>query len=217
MFRSILIVAGTLLGGATIWLSRDIPTKADMERPIKVLIGIGFFFMLFFAAVRFIDDYFWWTIPAVTFMAVIYYSVRKLGDTAALTEPDESNLWLAGVTAAVDDEKEKAVHEEDLDVMFWDNAAEPPDDGDFGVDRPRRFLDDYLIADEADLGPTPLELERLDEFIFTARHGYLIHDHDPDLMPCDVVTVTPRMSIADLIEIAQQHQCQTRDAEKVAA
>lgn len=210
MFRSILIVVGTLLGGAAIWLGRDIPTKANMKGPIKVLVGIGFFFMLFFAAVRFIDDYLWWTVPAVTFMAVIYYGIRKLDEIKVLTKPDESNLWLAGIEAAADDNKEKPVREESLDVMVWDDEAEPPDFDEEPA--PRRFLDDYFIADEADVMPTNLDLTKLNDFIFTARHGYLVHDRGADRGTCDVVTIIPGMSIADLIETAQNHFCDKEPA-----
>ena len=72
----------------------------------------------------------------------------------------------------------------------------------------RRFLDDFTIADEADLGPIELELDRLDEFMFTARHGYLIHQNlDPDTPPCDVITISPGMSLADLVDIAKLHNC----------
>jgi hypothetical protein len=202
MFRNALIMAATLLAGSSVLFARRIPTRADMKLLAYVVTGIGFFFMLFFTVVRFIDDYFWWSIPAVAFILVFHFAIRALDRINVLINRGEP--------------KEKLVQQEQLDAMLWDDAAEPPD-GDFEPGRPRRFLDDYLIADEADLGPTALELKRLDEFIFTARHGYLVHDHDPDLVPCDVLTVAPGMSVADLIEAAQQHQCRAQSAEQVAA
>lgn len=203
MYRTVLIIFATLLAGGAVTFGRQIPVKADMKNVTQILVGLGFFFMLFFAVIRFVDNYFWWSIPAVGFVCVVFYSIRRLDDINRLIAREKPSHWLtetlrsssptgAPMTA---EELQAALAAYD---MFHEEHPEPEE---------RRFLDDFFVADEADLGPNGLDLERLDDFIFTARHGYLVHDQDPDRAPCDVVTITPGMSVADLIDAAKLHKC----------
>jgi len=158
-------------------------------------------------------------VPTVAFTAVIYWAVRRLSDIDRLIRRQAVDEWLVEVTATAATTKEKTVRDyETLDeVLDFDDLDErdPDFDFDFGEvvesdDRPRRFLDDFVVADEANLppaGPTDVELEHLDEFVFTARHAYLIHDRGLDAAGCDVMTIEPGMSIADLIDAAKLHVC----------
>lgn len=204
MFRISLIVLATLLAGGAILLGHQAPVRADMKRPLQILAGISFFFMLFFVAVRVIDDFFWWTIPAVAFILAIGRSIRRLDDIHRLIQREKPNRWLTNViestpiTGALISEADMR---ETPDTIVWEDDVEP----DFVAER--RYLDNFFIADEADLGPHELDLEGLDQYVFTSRHAYLVHDHDPDKAPCDVLTVHPGMSLADLIEAAKQHEC----------
>jgi hypothetical protein len=213
MLRTALILLATLLASGAIVLARQIPVKADMKGSVTTLIGLSFFFTMFFAVVRFVDDYFWWTVPAVSFIAAFIYGFRRLDDINRLIRR-EGVTWLtetlasAPITGAYT--KGNGMHKEP-DLLNWDEEFRglvPPDE----EPPPRRFMDNFLIADEADLGPGELDLEHLDDFIFTARHGYLVHDQNPDRAPCDVMTISPGMSIADLIEAAKQHQCVKENA-----
>lgn len=210
MFRTFLIVLATVLAGGAVLLGRQIPVKADMKRPTEVLIGLGFFFMLFFAVIRFVDNYFWWSVPAVAFIAVNYYGLRRLDEITGLIHREQPDKWLADLLASgampvTGTTKEGEMH----DPVDYDEPYNYDGDLLFGdMEEPaHRFMDEFVIADEADLGPNELELERLDDFIFTSRHGYLVHDHDADRAPCDVMTILPGMSIADLIDAAKLHEC----------
>lgn len=204
MFRTALIVLAILLAGGAILLGHQAPIRADMKRPLQILAGISFFFMLFFAVIRFIDDFFWWTIPAATFMLATGRSIRRLDDVHRLIRREKPSRWLTDVVESTPITG-APITETDMretpDTIVWEDDIEP----DFAAER--RYLDNFFIADEADLGPHELDLEGLDQYIFTSRHGYLVHDHDPDKAPCDVLTIHPGMSLADLIDAATQHEC----------
>jgi hypothetical protein len=200
-----------------------------MKRPAQVLIGLGLFFMAFFVVVRYIDDSYWWAIPAVMFTGVINYGVRRLDQINRRVIREKPDEWLAAVMAAAPSTPGvpmptapppnfQAYYENDADYEPpYDDEEEPYDGSGMESVRQRRFLDDFLVADEADLGPHELHLKGLDKYVFTSRHAYLVHDRgegaDPTGGPqhCDVATIFPGMSIADLIEAAQQHrrQCET--------
>jgi hypothetical protein len=209
MFRTALIILAILLGIGAMVLVRQIPAEINMKGPVKVLIGLGLFFGLFFATVRIIDGYFWWMLPVGGFIGAFISGTWKLGDinrlarrgqwsTETLTSRPGTGAALVP-TPMTAEELQAALDAFDAYDREYDKKYLEP--------RQRSFLDDFLIADEADLGPNELDLEHLDDFIFTSRHGYLVHDHDPDRAPCDVMTISPGMSITDLIEAAKQHEC----------
>jgi hypothetical protein len=215
MLRTFLIIFATALAVGTGWLTNEIPAKANMRTLAQVMIGLGAFCITFFTIVRVVDDYGWWITPALTFVVVFHFGFKRLKAIDRLIDRNRPDQWLVNTLAAAGTpfaavapsiQTEEKMHAlppdldgEDLDDLFADFEPE-------SAARPRRFMDDFVIADEADAGPTDLELERLDDFIFTARHGYLIHQRT-DRADCDVVTIHPGMSIADLIEVAKLHQC----------
>lgn len=214
MLRTFLIVLATILAGGFIWLAHDIPTRADMKKWAQVLVGLSIFFATFFTLVRIVDDYAWWMLPTTAFIIAMLQSLVSLGDINRLIKRNQPDQWLVNTLAAAGtpitgtvapsttEEPVRALSprldDEDLD-LFADYEPEHET-------RPRRFMDDFVIADEADLGPGELELEHLDDFIFTARHGFLVHNRGQDVAPCDVVTIHPGMSVADLIEAAKHHK-----------
>jgi hypothetical protein len=203
MFRTVLIVVASLLAGGTAVFTRQIPVAVNMKGLAQIAAGLGFFFVLFFAAVRLIDEYFWWSIPAVGFVCVIYYGVRKVDDIGRLIRRERPGSWLTDTASSMPVSGAPMTAEElQVALAAYDVGQER-----YLEPAQRRFLDEFFIADEADLGPSELELERLDDFIFTSRHGYLVHDHNPDRAPCDVMTITPGMSVADLIDAAKAHEC----------
>lgn len=211
MLRIFLIVLAIALGGGMIWLGRDMPIRADMKRWAQILIGLNVFFALFFLAVRIIDHYGWWLIPTFMFVVAAFSSLDRLGAINRLIDRNKPDQWLretlaaAGTASAMipptqPEEKMHTLEDKDVD-LFADYEPEQ-------ANRPRRFMDDFVIADEADLGPGELELDRLNQFIFTSRHGFLVHNRGPELAACDVTTIHPGMSIADLIDAAAGHHNQ---------
>ena len=194
MFRITLIILATLLAGGAAYYIRQLPVRTDMKGLAQIIAGLGGFFMLFFVVIRFVNDFFWWAVPVAGFVCVISYAAQKLNDIGRLVGQEKAAQY-----------KERRAMSEELDVIDWGDfeGLVTPDE----EPQPRRFLDNFIIADEADLGPNQLELDRLDDFIFTSRHGYLVHDQDPDLAPCDVMTIRPGMSVADLINAAKAHEC----------
>lgn len=202
MFRTILIVASTLLAIGTCVLANRIPVKADMKRTAQVLTGLSFFGVFFFVATELLDDnYGWWFIPAFGFSAALGLGLVRIDDIQCLIYREKPNPWLTQLSPPITGATMRDYQTiEDLD---FEGLVEPDEE----PEAPKRFLDTFYIADEADLGPTELELQLLDDFIFTSRHGYLVHDRGGDLPVCDVMTIHPGMSIADLIDAAKLHSC----------
>lgn len=213
MLCTVLVVLATGLAGGTTYFSHKIPTRRDMKSLALTVVGLAVFFMSFFVVIRFVDSYAWWAAPASGFVIAIACAMRKYWDIARLIRRerlDRSRPIPILTPGARRHGKEKEMSSPS-DIIDWDKEFEglvEPEE-----EQPRRFLDTFLIADEADLGPNRLELDRLDDFIFTARHGYLVHDHNPDLAPCDVMTIHPGMSVADLIDAARAHECVKETAE----
>lgn len=202
MFRTFLIVAATLLAIGTCVLAIKIPVKADMKRTAQILTGLGLFGVFFFCVTRLLDDnYFWWFVPAFGFSAALGLGLVRIDDIKRLIDREKPSPWLTQLSPPITGATMRDYQIiEDLDFSGLVEPDEEPEP-------PRRFLDTFYIADEADLGPTELELQLLDDFIFTARHGYLVHDRGGDNPVCDVMTIHPGMSLADLIDAAKLHEC----------
>jgi hypothetical protein len=218
MFRTVLITLATLLAVGVGLTVRQAPLEPASRAPVRIVAWLAVFFALFFVVVRFLDGYYLWLIPCGLFVAVAVVAADRAEQIKNFTKT-KSDQWLSAVqTAAASASTERTPAKENdmahkLSVMDWDEEFEglvEPEELN-AAPGPRRFLDDFVIADEADLGPTPLELDRLDDFIFTSRHGYLVHDRGEPAPLCDVVTILPGMSIADLIEVATQHSCSARE------
>lgn len=207
MIRAILITASVVLAFGGIRLARLAPIDAKMKNPLKILLGIGFFFMAFFLVVKNLDNAnLWWAIPAVSFAVLIFICADRIRLINRLTEFDFKGTSMRDeepedTTQLDDDLYDDWPFSDEIDALL-DDAAEP---------RPRRPFDNFEIADEADLGPQPLDMDHLDDYVFTSRHAYLVHVTDDGDSACDVLTITPGMSIADLLDAATGHHCQEKE------
>lgn len=218
MYRTFLIVAATLLGIGTAVLIMRTPVRADMKRTVYIITGLCFVAGGFFVTTKSYDNnYGWWYVPVFVFAVAGGLGLVRRDAINRSIEREKPSQWLLEIARSMPTTgatvKETAVREEP-DVL--DFEEEEPDyetlsDLPFLFDeeesRPRRPLDDYYVADEADTWPTQLDLKNLDEFIFASRHGYLVHDRGGDKPVCDVMTISPGMSIADLVDAAMLHTC----------
>jgi hypothetical protein len=209
--RTVLLILATVLGLAAFLLASAIPVREEWKNCSIIATGMSFFFALFFGFVRYIDDYGWWMLPFIVFLCAGIKGFYRMDDIKRLIRLDQSFASLAAASTPITGapmtgkQETKAVEAGGTEAEMADYW---PDEFEHEVaEEERRFLDDFFIADEADLGPHHIDLEGLDEYVFTSRHAYLVHDRGDDEPVCDVMTITPGMSVADLVEASTKHLC----------
>jgi hypothetical protein len=146
MFRIVLITLSTLLGVGAQWLVYEMPIRADVKKWAQVFPLAAFLVAMFFFTVRLIDDYVWWTTPALVFLFVGLYRLMRLSRIYQHIDTNEPSAWLTAVMASAPVIGAPMDRKPTPRPTRATDTSEPVSDG-----SRRILLDDLHGADEPDL------------------------------------------------------------------